>query len=108
MLYIIHIRRRVDGVSLAAMACRCMHGLLPGPRPLFVLSGIVDEPPLPRRRREERSLREPGPGKRSPWSREAGERSARRRVDDVTADNSSQDREIRQSRRVAGHRIGSE
>ena len=61
---------------------------LPGPRPLFVFSRIVDEPPLPRRRRDQRSLREPGPGKRSPWSREAGERAARRRVDDVAADDS--------------------
>ena len=74
----------------------------------FVLSRIRDEAPLPRRRRDQRSLREPGPGKRSLWSREAGERAARRSVDDVAADDSSQDREIRQSRRVAGHRIGSE
>ena len=85
-----------------------MHALLPGPRPLFVFSRIRDEAPLPRRRRDQRSLREPGPGKRSPWSREAGERAARRREDDVAADDGPEDREIRQKRRVAGHRIGSE
>ena len=93
--------------TVAAMACR-LHALLPGPRPLFVFSRIRDEAPLPRRRRVQRSLREPGPGERSPWSGEAGERAARRREDDVAADDSSQDREFRQSRRVAGHGIGSE
>ena len=94
--------------TVAAMACRRMHGLLPGPRPRLVFSGIVDEAPLPRRRREQRSLREPGPGKRSLWSREAGERAARRREDDVAADDGPEDSETRQSRRVAGHGIGSE
>ena len=61
---------------------------VPPPRaaPTFCPQRIRDEAPLPRRRRDQRSLREPGPGKRSPWSREAGERAARRRVDDVAAD----------------------
>ena len=94
--------------TVAAMACRRMHALLPGQRPGLVFSGIVDEAPLPRPRREQRSLREPAPGKRSPWSREAGERAARRREDDVAADDSPQDREIRQKRGIARHWIGSE
>ena len=89
------------------MACRRMHALLPGPRPGLVFGGIVDEAPLPRRRREQRSLREPSRNRAS-GPREAGERAARRREDDVAADNSSQDREIRQKRGIAGHRIGSE
>ena len=91
----------------AAMAC-WLHALFPGPRPRPIFSGIRNEAPLPRRRREQRSLREPGPGRRSLWSREAGERAARRREDDVAADNSPEDREIRQKRGIARHRIGSE
>ena len=91
----------------AAMAC-WLHALFPGPRPRPIFSGIRDEAPLPRRRREQRSLREPGPGRRSLWSREAGERAARRREDDVAANDGPEDREIRQKRRIAGHRIGGE